>query len=301
MQRLTIVVVTVLLVTACSAGRTNPAAGSKHVVLDGVQLSVPSIWPVVDGAHARDTCSSTFTGQANRVFIGVSYQGVLSCPAPDSRSTPPRADGVWMQPTRMPHPKASPTTLPSGQTVYLSTDSQSSAVTIWYHHVTIQIGIGATPAVEKAILDSIEFRSEVPNSALLGECPAPDPSPPTMPAPARLSAPLTLGDDNATMRPEPATTRPGVSAATAWAKLFHDFGGGGFVGALQWTITFGSYSARTPATIHRNGSETPHYRGVPTWLIRGQGVNTAYGPCGITVYAPVNAASGHLMGVETIG
>lgn len=308
MQRLATVMVSGLLLTACAApahqataGSTKAAAGSKQVVLDGVQLTVPSSWPVVDGAHARNTCSSTFTGQANRVFIGVSYHGVLSCPPRDPRSTPSRADGVWMQPTRMAAPKETPTTLPSGQTVYLNADSQSSAVTIWYHHVMIQIGIGATSVAEKAILGSIEFHSKVPDTALLGKCPAPDPTPPTMPAPARLNTPLTLDDHNATMRPEPATVRPAVSAAAAWSRLFHDFGGGGFAGPLQWSITFGSYSAQTPATIHRNGSETAQYRGVPTWLVRGQGANTAYGPCGITVYAPVNAATGHLMGVETIG
>lgn len=186
--------------------------------------------------------------------------------------------------------------------MYLSVDHRAAAVTVWYHHVIIQIGIGTNPAVKQAIMDSLAFSPAAPNSVMLGRCPAPDPSPPTMPAPTRLRAPLTLDDHNATMRPEPATVRPRVSAAAAWADLFSKFGAQMFAGPLQWSITFGSYSAQTPATIHPDGSETPDYRSVPTWLIHGRGINTPYGPCGITVYAPYNAATGHGMGgVYTAG
>ncbi len=183
--------------------------------------------------------------------------------------------------------------------MYLSVDHRAAAVTVWYHRVSIQIGIGTNPAVKQAIMDSLAFSPAVPNSAMLGRCPAPDPSPPDMPPPTRLAAPLTLGDHNATLRPEPATVRPRVSAATVWASLFSDFGELG--GPLQWSITFASYSAEYPATIHHDGSVTPKYRGVPTWLIYGHGAKTSYGPCGITVYAPYNSTTGRGMGVSTIG
>ncbi len=180
-------------------------------------------------------------------------------------------------------------------------DARTATKTVWYHRVQIQIGIGTNPAVEKAILNSLAFSPTAPDSAVLGRCPAPDPSPPTMPTPIRLRAPQILDDHNATLRPEPATVAPRVSAATVWADLFHSFGAGGFGGPLRWSITFASYSADTPATIHPDGSQTPDYRGIPAWLIQGYGVKTSYGPCGITVYAPYNAVTGHGMGVSTIG
>lgn len=181
-------------------------------------------------------------GQSNRVFVGVSYQSAPSCPAPAPGTTAPRADGVWMQPAQGAPPNLSSTTLPAGQTVYLSTEARAAAVTVWYHGVKIGIGIGAKPAVEKAILDSVTFSPATRDTAVLGRCPASDPSPPHLPATTRVTAPLTLGDHNATMRPEPAAIRPGVSAATVWADLFHNYGAG-LTGPLQWSITFGSYSA----------------------------------------------------------
>jgi hypothetical protein len=310
------VVVLGLLVTACGSSRPGAAssgaasltsrdesgaAGLKKISLDGVELSIPSSWPVIDGAHARHSCSSTFAGQADRAVLGVSYQGVPACPASLPGTTPPPVDGVWMQPGGSNPPSEGRTTLPGGRTVYLSTYARAAVVTVWYHGVTVQIGIGPNPAVQREILNSIAFSPATRDTAVLGRCPAPEPSPPTMPAPTRLTAPLTLDDHNAQMRPEPSNVRPRVSATSAWASLFHNFGAAGFPGPLQWSIVFGKYSAQTPASINPDGSTTPRYRGVPTWLIRGEGVKTPYGPCGITVLAPYNADTGHGMGVETIG
>jgi hypothetical protein len=203
-----------------------------------------------------------------------------------------------MQPGGSTPADATPTTLPGGQAVYLSTYPDAAEVTLWYHGVSIQIGIGPNPAVERDILDSIAFDPSAPDTDVLGRCPAPGPNPPTMPVPTTLTAPLAL-DGNVQMQPEPTNIRPRVSAASVWASLFDN--GPRFSGPLQWSIVFGSYSAQTPATINPDGSTTPKYSGVPTWLIRGEGVTTPYGPCGITVLAPYNAESGQSMGMETIG
>jgi hypothetical protein len=275
------------------------AAGRKVVSFHGVHLTIPASWPVIDGAHARYPCWSTFTGQADRAFLGVSYQGVPSCPLPQRGAAPSPADGVWMQPGSDPPNEAS-TVLPGGQAVYLSGDARVAAVSVWYHRVLIQIGIGPNRAVERAILDSIGFGPATPDTAVLGRCPAPQPSPPPMPIPTRLAAPLALDDGTAHMQPEPSNIQPRVSAASVWASFFHDGGAGGF-GPLHWTIVFGNYSAPTPATINADGSMTPYYRGVPTWLIRGKGTPTPYGACGITVLAPYDADTGHGIVVETIG
>lgn len=122
-----------------------------------------------------------------------------------------------------------------------------------------------------------------------------------MPTPTRLAAPLSLQDSGATMQPEPPEVQPKVSAASVWFSLFHAFGSGGFAGPLEWSISFGSYSAPTPATKNPDGSTTPQYQGVPTWLIEAKALNTAFGSCGITANAPFNANTGQSMGVEMTG
>jgi hypothetical protein len=275
----------------------NPVpASTKTITFNGVQLAIPATWPVIDGAHAAYSCSSTFLRQADRAFLGASMQPAPSCAV--SNTSPP-ANGVWLQPGGSTPPPQTPRTLPGGQKVYLSTDTRASAVTVWYRDVSIQIGIGADPGVERAILDSITYSSDTATSAVLGRCPAVENSP-AMPTPVRLAAPLTLADDSGVMEPEPAYSEPRVSAATVWNSFVRG-SGTNLGGALRWSIIFGSYSAQTPAQINPDGSTTPEYHDVPTWLIQAKAAQTAYGPCGITVFAPYNADTGQSMGQTTLG
>lgn len=311
-----IVAIVGLLVTACGStriasdssrtasltpnGDSGPGA-VKQVAFEGVRLTIPDSWPVIDGAHAHYPCGSTFEGQADKAFLGVTYQAAPSCaPSPQGTNAPP-ADGIWMQPARSNPPSDTPTILSGGRSIYVSTDARAAVVTAWYHHVMIQIGIGPDPAVERQILDSMTFQPAIPDTPVLGRCPTVEPGPPAMPGPTRLTAPLTLGDSNAHLQPEPSNISARVSAATVWASAVHDLGAGRSAGPLQWSITFGSYSAQTPATLNADGSTTPDFQGVPTWLIRGEGIQTPYGPCGTTVLAPYNADTGQSMGMETIG
>jgi hypothetical protein len=164
------------------------AAGSQQIFYRGVGLIIPADWSVLDGSHAGFGCSSAFEGQANRAFLGVSYHGMPSCGAPGPGYTPPPADGVWMQLGGSTPPDESATILTGSQVVYLSNPRRSD-VNVWYHDVSIDIGVGHNRAVERAILDSISYRPSSPDTAVLGRCPAPDPSPPTMPVPTRLTAP----------------------------------------------------------------------------------------------------------------
>jgi hypothetical protein len=273
------------------------ANATKRITFDGVQLAIPADWPVIDGAHARYSCSSTFLDQADRAFLGVSYLSAPSCPY--QRGTLPPADGVWMQPGGSTPPQQATTTLPGGQQVYLSNTAAASSVYVWYHGVEIQIGIGANRTVEQAILDSITYRSASADSAVLGRCPTPDTTAATVPVSMRLTAPVVLEDSNGRMQPEPSNIDPKVSAAAVWSSFVHTFGVQ--YGALKWSIMFGSYSAQTPAHINPDGSSTPEFRNVPTWLIHGTGIQTAYGPCGITALAPYNADTGQGMGLTTLG
>ena len=52
------------------------------------------------------------------------------------------------------------TTLPARQVVYLAENPTLSDVTVWYHGVSIDIGMGPDPAVEKAILNSISYHPD---------------------------------------------------------------------------------------------------------------------------------------------
>lgn len=282
-----------------TATTTNTIAdATKRITFDGVQVTIPADWPVIDGAHARYSCSSIFLGQADRAFLGVSYQGGAGCPALTGNNDLPPADGVWMQPGGSTPPQQATTTLPGGQQVYVS-PMQQDAVSVWYHGVQILIGIGANPTVEQAIIDSITYRAAGADSAVLGRCPAPAAGPPTMPTPLRLTAPLILDDSLGTMTPEPANIVPRVSAASVWSDFVHGFGAN--QNGEQWSIVFGSYSAPTPAHINPDGSDTPEYHDVATWLIEGKGTPTAYGPCGITIIDPYAADTGQSMGLTTIG
>ncbi|MDT4944445.1 MAG: hypothetical protein QOH14_1178 [Pseudonocardiales bacterium] len=272
---------------------TTTAVGSRQVYYRGVGLTVPAAWPVIDGAHARHTCSSVFAGQADRVFVGVSYQLVPSCaysPGPFQK-----ADGVWLQTQPERPTDEPPTTLPGGQVIYQSTRARSEVVDVWYHGVSIELGIGTDATIEHAILDSISYDTTAPDTALRGQCPAPDPAPTPMPTPVRITSTLTLDQGQAQLVPEPTSVTPKVSAAAVWANYLHDWGGGSSA-PIVWHLYFGGYSSLTPATINPDGSTTPENRGGPTWLVYGEGAMTSEGPCGPTITTAFNANTGRSVG-----
>lgn len=295
------------IVAGCtsSAGTTHPrpadvsvpsTLGSKQLSYRGVQMTIPAAWPVIDGAHALFTCSSVFAGQSDRAFLGASYRGTPSCPM--VTKVPP-ADGVWMQPGgRTPQGRAR--TLPAGQHVYFSDSPRQLAVTVWYHRVLIRVGVGPNPSIERAILASLRYNRTERDTAVRGRCPAPNPRPLAMPTPTRVTALEAVDGHNGHLRPAPANVGPEVSAAAVWQRFLHDTGNG-VPGAIHWSITYGRYSAATPARRSRDGGWTPIYRDVPTWLIQGKGIPTHYGSCGITVIAPYNADTAHSMGLTTTG
>jgi hypothetical protein len=281
-----------------SRGATTGGAATattQTITYNGVQLTIPAGWPVIDGAHATPGCSSTFAGQADRAFLGQSYHGLPSCsaPLPGRTPSPSPSDGVWMQ-SGPPAPEGTATTLPGGQAVYLTTNPHDAVVNAWYHQVSIQIGIGADPATQRAILDSIAYSPGIANSAVLGRCPVAGPNPPTMPTPSRVTATVVIALNNSRIQPEPENTSPRVSAATVWHSFIHQFGVP-VTGALQWSILYGNYSSPTPAHINPDGSTTPEISDVASWVIQARGVQTTYGPCGGTVLAPYNANTGHWM------
>lgn len=290
-----------VLLAACGTSQRGTSvdrvasSGAKLVFYKGVGISVPASWPVLDGGLQLPTCASEFDGQANRVFIGITYMSAPSCPAP-TRQSPP-ADGVSILPGSPTPPNERPTMLPSAQAVYLSTDPFEPSVNIWYHAVSIDIGIGPNPRIEQSILDSVQYNPAAPNTTITATCPTPRTASEAAPTPIRITQALTLPGASATLRPEPASVQPRVDALTIWKDFLHE----GKPDPLEWHIYFGSYSAATPGTINPNGSPTPLYQGVPTWLVEGVGATTAYGHCGGAVIAPYNANTGQSMGVTEQG
>lgn len=272
----------------------------RQIFYGGVGLYVPAAWPVIDGANAGHACFATFNGQADRAFLGPTYHGVPSCSVVGGPGwTRPTADGVWMQPGSATPPSEPPTTTSGGQVVYVTGNAGESDVNVWLHGISIDIGIGPSPVVEQAIFNSISYRPGTSDTEVLGLCPAPDPWPPPMPTPVRLTAPLVVYDADGDMRPEPVDIQPKISAAKVWSGFVAS--NGRFSGPMQWRIYFGSYSSQSPATINPDNSATPWYQNVPTWLIQGERLKTPYGSCSMSVVAPYNADNGRAMGLATGG
>ena len=275
-------------------GSVTARIGSQVVHFQGVRVTVASSWPVIDGGHVRYTCTSVFVGQSDRVFLGPSYQFAPSCGM--SRGPQQKADGVWMQSAAERPPGWRPTTLPGGQTVYQSTHPPVGATEIWYHGVLVAIGIGTDPDVERAILNSIRYDAAARDTAVRGQCPAPQRGPIPMPDPIRITAPMSLDGGQAELMPEPASITPKASAADTWANFLHAWGGNVSFAPTVWHLYFGGYSDGTPAKIDPNGSTAPTVQGEPTWLVYGQGTPTTEGPCGPTFLTTYNADTGQSSG-----
>lgn len=269
----------------------------KTVSYDGIKFQVPSRWPVLDGAHARYECGSTFEGQANRVFLGPTYFRTPECPA--MLGKPAAVDGAWIQ-------KSGPPTLPtdrhrltSGEMIRMRDLLNASGVVAWVHGVSIQIGIGPDPTIERRILNSITYSPGTANTPVLGRCPQPsaarsqwvsptsvDRRLPVMPNPTRLAIDLVSLDGTGSILPAPTAVRPHVAASTVWMRFFADFGTSAFPGPLTWSIKFGI---------------DPSQGGARVWVIGARAVETAYGPCGMTMQAEYNASTGLYLTLTEVG
>jgi hypothetical protein len=123
-----------------------------------------------------------------------------------------------------------------------------------------------------------------------GSCPTCRPLPKQTPIPIRISQRFVLPGDNGTLKPEPETVRPKASASKVWEQFRETVESC----PIEWHIYFGSYSAARPATTNPDGSVTPWYQNVPTWLILAQG--SPHSACGGTTFEPYNAETGQGMG-----
>lgn len=281
------------LLVGCGAVPTTPAQdrsalpsphvpSSKIVSFDGVQLRVPSSWPVIDGAHARYECRSAFEGQTDRVFVGSSDFPVHGCPFEGGK--PPPADGVWFRKLdRMEPIPGKRTRLPSGVLAQIQVSLGYAEVTVRLRNVSIDIGIGPRPALETEILDSITYQAGSPDSPTLGRCPTPPASAPTMPNASRLTTSEPRLDGLGLLTPAGPTAQPIVTARTAWRTMISQLEATTFGKALHWKIQFALGDANT------------------VWVIDGQPPTTAWGPCGVTIQAIYDASTGAINGITGEG
>lgn len=270
--------------STASAPSTGPAL-SHRVTYDGIALTVPASWSVIDGAHMKFSCTSRFYGQSNRVFIGQSLLGAPRCAM--TLATPPPADGVWFEGAGFARSSsAKPQRLPNGAVIYVDQDPRGAAVTVWVNGVAISIGIGPDSAIEQAILNSITAAHGAPNTPVLGACARPTGHAGPMPTPIRVSVPVTLPYGSGTIQPVPPGITPTVAAFHVWHNVQQKYRPPYFPDNLIWRIYFGV----RPGALN-----------TPIWLVLGQGSPTKYGPCGITILASYNASTGTSLGLETVG
>jgi hypothetical protein len=303
---LTTCVAVASVLVACSSGQpahsptTSPAGtasvvavAKKTISFQGVQLSIPALWPVIDAAHMAPSCRSAFSSQSDKAFLGTAEpNGLLGC-AYITRSTKvPPADGILMEPIGPATPtRGTPTTLPHGQHVELSFDQWHTTIEFPFHGVGIEIGIGPDPNVERSILDSITYHPGTPDTTTLGTCPTPSSAKPAMPTPTRTTTAINLMDNVTALWPERNNAQPKISAAVAWREYLKQLGvAADAAWPLQWSMTFG-FMADQSATA------PPH--GTPAWLIQALPTNTDHGYCGAHVMVLVNATTGDLIFTES--
>jgi hypothetical protein len=156
--------------------------GWKVISYDGVNVDVPSEWPVVDGMHT-DLCGGPFPDTPT-AFVGPNLNSALSCPYIPS----PARYGAWVYPSGSPD-GGGPTINISDHKVaevYPSYWSESRVEDLWYHGVEIEVGMGPDAHLVQQIVHSIGFKRGIPNTRSSGVC-GTQAHPDAMPFPERLS------------------------------------------------------------------------------------------------------------------
>jgi hypothetical protein len=283
-----------------------PAAGAagryKTVVYHGVEVSVPSSWPVLTGMHTQQ-CGTPFTSQPT-VYLGLNLNPGPHC-AVKLRPTP-SSNGVWMQTGRV---TGRLSTLKSGVRVHFTTPEvrtpfRSNGTTdvltqgqpyefVGYRGIQVEVGIGPDPDVAQRIVESVRAAPDKPNTRA-GEACWIAGHPPSMPQPQRLSKRLILDEgtrfSTITLAPATHDVRPRISAATAWRKVAPK--------SLidRYRVVLANFSSLFPAHISQGSpTQTPTYQDVTSWVILSTPGTTKYSGCGSYGVTPVNAHTGKIL------
>lgn len=259
----------------------------KVVSYHGVHVRVPTSWPVIDAMHAP-WCGGPFTATPT-VYIGSHGDLAPSCPAVLPRG--PGDDGAWLQ-AGSPPPDAHRVVL-AGGTVVAEERGQAGAwagriVQLWYHRVSVEIGIGRHRNVANEILRSLGYTRGKPESKVADVCPRRK-GPARMPAPRRLARRLVVELGNITMTPPLRSDQPVMRAAQAWRES-------GTKSVFErYRLLLVRYSSKYPAAPNAQGLLVPENHDVLAWVVYAFPFSTAVAGCGGWSVYGFNALTGTAM------
>jgi hypothetical protein len=196
----------------------------------------------------------------------------------------PAQNGVWLQ-AGTPPPNTQTVRTPSGQIVLEENASGGGLKLLWYHSVSIEIGIGPDPNVAKGIFDSIGFTSHEPDSPATGVC-ARSSHPAAMPTPVRLEKPLVLNRGDITLDPPSPSDQPTMSAAQAWSESDPK------QNYERYRLLLTEYSAKLPARLNPDGSLTPLNQNEPAWVVYSSPRSATTSGCGLWGVVAFDAHNG---------
>jgi hypothetical protein len=141
----------------------NGGSAGRVVSYHGVQVQVPSAWPVRDGDFTGQ-CAGPFFNPPS-AFVGPNNNPPPGCPAPTPKQMATRYDGVWLHQSPKPESGYRTTTTPGGTTMLAFALYPSYPIkTFWLHGVEVDVGLGADARTAQTIIESIRFASGAPDS-----------------------------------------------------------------------------------------------------------------------------------------
>ena len=187
----------------------------------GVQVQVPSSWPVIDGMHTA-RCGVPFS-QGATAYVGPNDQGLPSCLPGGGVGR----DGVWLHPG--PRPANARTLAGTGSDVAVVAEAGSAGWPVksfWLQGIEVDVGTGHDRQVRDAIVTSIRFVPGAPDTPVEQVCGRRSGAA-RMPRPERLAhlCDRLSGTGTRRLRRRHRLTtdredRPGVGALTrpAWSR-----------------------------------------------------------------------------------
>ena len=270
--------------------RASTGRALKLVSYDGVQIEVPTSWPVVGGNLAPD-CDPVWPA-APTVFVGSQPEGGAGCSARAGASSPyDHLDGVWLRPATdgmQPPEEASggtTYTLPSGQQVEESVPGPvGPGSDLLFHQVWLQLGARTPASLASGVLDSLTYVASAPDTAVFAACTT---KPATIPAPTRLDHQMILNQGNVILDPPSPDDQPAVSATVATKTVMI-----GQMTTQGEELLLARYSSKLPATQEPNGSLKPMEQHVLAWVLYSYPLSPTVTRCGLWGVNAYNALTG---------
>ena len=175
-------------------------------------------------------------------------------------------------------------TTPSGVAVVEESEGPNDLEKLfWFHGDYIEIGLGRDPKIASAIVASIGYSADVPDTPGAGACARSDDAR-VMPTPERLTHELVLDDGNDTLRPPGPTDQATVPASSVWSSASAQ-------NFERYRMILTRLSEKLPATQGPNGSLTPQTSNVLAWVVYAVPISPIEG-CGMYVIDATNALTG---------